>query len=91
MQADYPECWFSNCHITRGIEFHHIFYGTANRKKSEKYGLVVPLCLKHHNIPPLGVHFNRENNLVLKRWGQRKFEETHTRQEFMDIFGKNYI
>lgn len=35
------------CGATGGadpLDRHHIFPGTANRKKSEKYGLVVYLC-----------------------------------------------
>jgi hypothetical protein len=33
------------CGRAEWIERHHIFNGTANRKKSEKYGLTVHLCL----------------------------------------------
>ena len=72
------------------LERHHVF-GGANRKKSEKYGLVANLCHKHHNEPPDGVHHNWANNLRLKQKYQRIFEETHTRAEFMQEFGKNYI
>lgn len=38
-----------------------------------------------------GVHFNRELDLKLKRECQAKFEETHSREEFMKIIGKNYL
>lgn len=38
-----------------------------------------------------GVHFNRELDLKLKRECQEKFEETHSREEFMKIIGKNYL
>lgn len=38
-----------------------------------------------------GVHFNRELDLKLKRECLAKFEETHSREEFMKIIGKNYL
>jgi hypothetical protein len=73
------------------VEEHHI-YGGANRKNSEKYGLKVWLCHRHHNEPPDGVHFNKALMDYLHRYGQVKFEETQgTRDFFMQIFGKNYL
>lgn len=75
-----------------GAEEHHIFYGTSNRRKSEKYGLKVHLCSRHHRDSREGVHGeNRELDLCLKRIGQQAFERTHTRKEFMDEFGRNYL
>ena len=78
------ECYI--CGRTDWIERHHIF-GGSRRKKSEKYGLTVDLCHYHHN----GAHHNKELNLFLKRVGQTKFEKTHTRDEFREIFGKSYL
>lgn len=79
------------CGSTAWIEMHHIFNGTANRRLSDKYGYIVPLCHYCHNEPPNGVHFNRENDLKLKRWAQTDFEKTHSRNEFIEIFGKSYL
>lgn len=77
------------------LEEHHIFGGTANRKQSEKYGLKVNLCLGHHRGNSQGnreaVHTNQENNLKLKILGQQSFEKTHTREEFIRVFGKSYL
>ena len=84
---DKEECWF--CKDTF-VEEHHCF-GGANRKFSEKYGLKVYLCHNHHNEPPFGVHFNKEAMDKIRRVAQAKFEETHTREEFMRIFGRNYL
>ena len=36
-------------------------------------------------------HGFRETSYLLKAAAQRKFEETHTRKEFMDIFGRNWL
>lgn len=72
------------------VEEHHLYFG-AKRKLSEKYGLKVWLCPAHHRTGPVSPHRNREVDLELKMMGQRKFEETHTREEFMRIFGRNYL
>lgn len=83
------ECFI--CKTTQDLHEHHIFFGRANRRLSEKYGMKVWLCGRHHNLSNEGVHFNRELDLYIKRIGQKTFEETHTRQEFRDIFGKSYL
>lgn len=71
-----------------GLERHHIF-GGANRKLSEKDGLVVYLCQMHHNTPPYGVHFNQNNMELLRKDGQIKWEETY-KGNFLARYGKNY-
>lgn len=87
------ECFL--CQRTTGLHDHHIFFGTANRKNSEKYGLKVWLCLRHHEgdieTNKEAVHHNKERDLCLKKIAQKKFEETHTREEFMKIFRRNYL
>ena len=73
-------------------EVHHIFYGTANRKLSEKYGLKVHLCPRCHRDNKAGVHGgNKRIDRALKRAGQMAFEEQYSREAFVKIFGKNYI
>lgn len=79
------------CSTTYELHEHHIFGGTANRKQSEKYGFKVCLCGRHHNLSNQGVHFNRELDLRLKIACQSKFEENHSREDFMKIIGKNYL
>lgn len=79
------------CGQVTNLHDHHIFFG-KNRKKSEKYGMKVWLCYLHHKGID-GVHekYGHELDLKLKKIAQRKFEETHTREEFMKIFGRNYL
>lgn len=31
-----------------GTEIHHVFFGTANRRLSTKYDLLIGLCPEHH-------------------------------------------
>lgn len=80
-------CFF--CGKTAPLERHHVF-GGSYRKKSDKCGFVVYLCHWCHNEPPDGVHFNKDRRNYLKRIFQAKYEETHTREEFIAEFGKNY-
>ena len=79
------------CGARVGLEEHHIF-GGPNRKLSEKYGLKVYLCgIKCHREGPNSAHMNREVSDSLKRLAQIAFEARHTHEEFMRIFGKNYL
>lgn len=72
------------------VHKHHIFYGTANRSKSEKWGCWCYLCPKHHNMSDDGVHFNKALDTYLKQYTQTKFEEIYGHDQFMSIFHKNY-
>lgn len=80
---------------TSNLEEHHIFYGSANRKLSEKYGLKVYLTKHFHTGDINGnqdaVHFNRDLDAYLKQKAQTRFEYTHTREEFITIFGRSYL
>lgn len=69
---------------------HHIF-GGSNRGRSEAEGLKVYLCLQHHIDGPEAVHNNKKHMRILQQDGQREFEKTHSREEFMQIFGRNYL
>lgn len=69
-------------------EEHHVFFGTANRKLSEQYGMNVYLCAEHHR-GIRGVHQNRELDLLIKKMAQKKFEETYT-ADFIKVFGRSY-
>ena len=79
------ECWF--CKTTEYLEVHHCISGWANRDLSEKYGLKIYLCHFHHTM----VHHNREEELKVKRFAQEVFEETHSREDFRQIFGKSWL
>lgn len=72
------------------VHEHHIF-GGSNRDKSEAEGLKVYLCLDHHINGKEAVHNNAELMRELRQDGQKAFEQNHTREEFMELFGKNYL
>ena len=79
------------CGSMRNLETHHVMYGTANRRLSDRYGLTVTLCHYCHNEPPNGVHFNKENDLKLKRLAQISFQNEYPDKDFVEIFGENYL
>lgn len=72
------------------LEIHHI-YGGPNRALSEQHGFKVKLCLEHHRIGPDAVHQNIKNMRLLQKDAQREYEKTHTRQQFRELIGRNYL
>ena len=80
------------CSKTIGLHNHHVFFGTAKRKISEQNGFKVWLCYDHHE-GTFGVHGKNGHqlDLYLKRICQLKYEESHTRDDFIKLIGKNYI
>lgn len=78
------------CGSTCNLELHHIMHGTANRRLATLYGLTCWLCRNHHT-GKFGVHTHSDLNRQLQMTAQNAFEQTHTRQEWMKIFGKNYL
>lgn len=77
---------------TYNLHFHHIFAG-SRRKISDREGFTVWLTGRLHNQSEDGVHGKNghELDLYLKQACQRKYEETHSREEFMNLIGKNYL
>ena len=72
------------------LEEHHLIPG-INRKHSEEYGLKIDVCSDCHTAAPGAIHRNPKLQRELKELGQRMFEENHSREEFMQIFGRNYL
>ena len=72
--------------------FTNITFSAVQIETNQKAeGLKVYLCLEHHISGKEAVHNNAEMMKVLRQDGQRAFEKTHTREEFMKLFGKNYL
>lgn len=79
------------CGTSYNLHRHHIYFGLANRKKSEEYGCWCYLCGRHHNMSSEGVHSNRQLDLKLKVMCQKRFEEVYQDLDFLKIFGRNYL
>jgi hypothetical protein len=72
------------------LEKHHVF-GAANRKLSEKWGMVIELCPACHRTGKQLVHQCRETADKVKAHYQRIFMHMYPDEDFMAIFGRNYL
>lgn len=72
------------------IHEHHIF-GGSRRRISEAEGLKVYLCPEHHTIGKTAVHNNYKTMFTLQQEGQKAYELTHNRSQWMTLMHKNYI
>lgn len=84
------------CFLTgraEGLDKHHIYHGTGLRKVSDRHGFWCYIWQPLHlaGLGGLHAHPNSGRDLELKQICQRKFEETHSRAEFMEIIGRNYL
>ena len=80
------------CGSNRGLHRHHIFYGTANRSKSEKDGAWCYLCYFHHVGSNHSVHNNPTFDRNLKKDCQRRWEQIYgDREKFIERYGKSYL
>ena len=72
---------------------HEVFFGTANRQKSIRDGLVVFLTPEMHNGSNKGVHYNRKFDLFLKRIGQQAWMDYYgkTTEDFIKEYGRSYL
>ena len=84
VQSDLSKCLVCG---SLNPDIHEIFSGTANRQKSIDHDLYVALCRTHHEE----AHKNGALTKWLHETGQKAFEQTHTRQEFIKTFGRNYL
>ena len=75
------------------IEEHHVYFGHGQRDISERWGFKVYLCRKHHVYAggPEAVHRNHATCLLVQQDVQKRFEKTHSRQQFMEIVGRSYL
>lgn len=79
------------CYITGAeynLDLHHVLGGVANRKISDKWGLVVWL---RHDIH-MDLHDrNKELEIQLKKDAQKAFEKLYSHKKWMELFRKNYL
>ena len=83
---DYRRCYHCGKSVGK-IDRHEVFFG-ANRDNSKRYGMWCDLCRECHTEVHQG---DGQLNYLLKREAQELFEQSHTREEFVRIFGKNYL
>lgn len=83
---------WEECYLCGGVatEEHHVFNG-PDRKAADKYGLTVHLCPHCHRTAPYAAHKDINTKRMLQQIGQTAFERRHGHEEFMRIFGRNYL
>lgn len=86
----------STCFVTgsTNVAIHHVFPGNGRRKKCERYGFVVALEPRYHNMSNYSVHAvpNEGLDLQLKQLAQKYYEEHYgTRDQFINEFGRSYL
>lgn len=74
------------CHRSGIMHRHHMLHG-SRRKMADRYGLIVHLCPMCH----IALHDHGLYDGELQGIAQRAFEEKHGHDEYMRVFGKNYI
>lgn len=80
------------CGTPLDLHKHHIFFGNANRKMSERFGCWIWLCARHHNMSDEGIHFDRAYDLEIKQMCQEEWENRMgDRAAFIRTFGKSYL
>lgn len=91
IMPDNPPYWRNS--RGNGLHRHEVFFGTANRQKSIRDGLVIFLTPELHNMSNKGIHFNRNFDIVAKRAGERAWLDYYgkTIDDFIQEYGKNYL
>lgn len=51
----------------------------------------MPLCNYHHNMSLFSVHLDPEMDKGVKALCQKKYEETHTREDWIRLVGRSYL
>ena len=67
-------------------DLHELIEG-KNRQVSMKYGLVIPICRKCHEI----VTNDKTLQDKLHKVAQKEFKKHYKSENFVQIFGKNYL
>lgn len=75
-----------NCGSKIGIEKNEVFEGSY-RQISIRYGMVCPFCKTCHTQ----FHNDIMLNLFYKVMFEKEFLKTHSKEEFIKIFGQDYI
>ena len=88
VQTGEKQCYLCGRQIN--LERHHLMPGIANRKLSEKYGLWVWLCHNCHTGTD-GAQYNNDKGISLKKDGQEAFEKKYSHEDWMHVFGRNYL
>lgn len=92
LQEDKTYCYVHQKYL--GIDVfacheHHVIYGSANRKWSEKYGLKIYVCLNCHNA----IHHKHFHDADLHKIAEQAWLDYYNKtiEDWIRVFGKNYL
>lgn len=71
----------------RTMTLHHVYHGRAYRGISDTFGFVLTLCKECHRE----VHGSRVLDQLLQKSMQRAYEQKHSREEFVEMFGRSWL
>ena len=84
MLSEKKECYI--CGRIGTLHVHHMLHGSM-RRKADKYGLTCYLCPECHRR----LHDQGLGDRLLQKKAQKHFEQQYGHDEFMRVFGKNYL
>ena len=85
LQTDKEVCYLCNKPMGNG-DLHHVFNG-AYKSKSEEDGFIVYVHRVCHDF----IHTHAMTRTTIKARAQKVYEKEHTREEFIQRYGKNYL
>lgn len=80
---NFEKCYFCS---NKKQDWHELIEG-KNRQVSMKYGLIIPICRKCHTK----VTNDKTLQEKLHEVGQKVFEKHYKKENFIKVFGKNYL
>lgn len=101
MTNNLDQCYY--CGTTNDVELHHCIHGNKhNRSLSTQYHLLIGICSEcHRGINGIHGKYGKEKDLKLQAeaqiaWENRRVKKSKStpecvRQEWLDIFGKDYV
>ena len=101
MTNNLDQCYY--CGTTNDVELHHCIHGNKrNRNLSTQYHLLIGICSEcHRGINGIHGKYGKEKDLKLQAEAQIAWENRRVRkgkstpecvrQEWLDIFGKDYV
>lgn len=69
------------------LTIHHVYHGRKYKHLSDKNGFLLTLCDQCHRK----LHSSRVIDKHVQKGMQRKYEQTHSREEFVELMGHSWL
>lgn len=87
IQSEWDRCFFDCGRVP--TDTHHVFHG-RNRHLADEDGLTIRVCQHCHRE----IHEGRDCKQIqamLHEYGQRVYMQTHSLEDWMKRYGRNYL